>query len=129
MTVNPAESLKGEEREKREKTRHGKLKEYRPHDTVAIPEWKGFVQNPLNKANLLNYMGEAWAAQHEALPPGFTLILGGVFRDPGRAVLLSEDCHIELPELSCEKHEEADTRMIAHIAYCVQCNISTTNGL
>ncbi|XP_061566210.1 uncharacterized protein LOC133420532 [Cololabis saira] len=68
--VSPAESLKGEEREKRMKTCPSKMKEYKPHDTLALPEWKGFVQNPLNKANLLNYMGETWAAQHKLLPPG-----------------------------------------------------------
>ncbi|KAJ8403227.1 hypothetical protein AAFF_G00354440 [Aldrovandia affinis] len=118
--VSPAESLKGEEREKRMKTCPSKMKEYKPHDTLAIPEWKGFVHNPLNKANLLNYMGEAWAAQYKSLPAGCTLILGGIFRDPGRTVLLSADCQVELPELSCEKHEEADTRMFAHIAYSVQ---------
>ena len=33
---------------------------------------------------------------------------------------MSADCQVELPELSCEKHEEADTRMFAHIAYSVQ---------
>lgn len=62
-------------------------------------------------------MGEAWAAQINSLPAGCTLILGGIFCDPGRTVLLSVDS--QLPELSCEKHEEADTR-IAHIAYSVQ---------
>ncbi|KAJ8378401.1 hypothetical protein AAFF_G00242890 [Aldrovandia affinis] len=31
-----------------------------------------------------------------------------------------KDCQVEIPELSCEKHEEADTRMFAHIAYSVQ---------
>ncbi len=118
--VSPAESLKGEEREKRMKTCPSKMKEYKPHDTLPIPEWKGFIHNPLNKANLLNYMGEAWAAQNKSLPAGCTLILGGIFCDPGRTVLLSVDCQVELPELSCEKHEEADTRMFAHIAYSVQ---------
>ncbi|CAL8378921.1 unnamed protein product [Arctogadus glacialis] len=87
---------------------------------LPIPEWKGFIHNPLNKANLLNYMGEAWATQNKSLPAGCTLILGGIFCDPGRTVLLSADCQVELPELSCEKHEEADTRMFAHIAYSVQ---------
>lgn len=51
--VSPAESLKGEEREKRMKTCPSKM-EYKRHDTLAIPEWKGFLHNPLNKANLLN---------------------------------------------------------------------------
>lgn len=97
------------------------MKEYRPHDILAIPEWKNFVHNPLNKANLLNYMGEAWAAQNKSLPAGCTLFLGRIFRNPGRNVLLSADCQVKLPELSCEKHEEADTRMFPHIC--------TTNGL
>ena len=102
------------------KTCPSKMKEYKPHDTLPLPEWKGFVQNPLNKANLLNYMGKAWAAQHKSLPAGCTLILGGLFRDPSRTVLLSADCQVELSELSCEKHEETDTRMFAHIAYSVE---------
>ena len=59
--VSPAKSLKGEEQEKRMKTCPSKMKEYKPHDTLPIPEWKGFIHNPLNKANLLNHMGEAWA--------------------------------------------------------------------
>ena len=28
------------------------MKEYTPHDILAVPEWKCFVRNPLNKANL-----------------------------------------------------------------------------
>ena len=118
--VNPAECLKGEEREKREKKRPGSStsKEYKPHDALAIPA--GFIQNSLNKANLLNYLGEAWAAEHTSLPPGCRLILGGVFHNPGRSVLLTKECQIDLPELFCEKHEEADTRIFAHLAYCLQ---------
>ena len=42
-------------------------------------------------------------------------------RDLDRTVMLSAECQVELPELFCEKHEEADTRMFAHIAYSVQC--------
>ena len=64
-------------------------------------------------------MGEAWAAQNKSLPAGCTLILGGIFCDPGRTVLLSADCQVELSELSYEKHEEADTRMFADFAYSV----------
>ena len=91
------------------------MKEYTPHDTLAVPEWKCFVRNPMNKANLLNYMGESWGAQNKSLPVGRTLILGGLFHDPGRTVMLSADSHVEVPELSCEKHEEADTRMFCPI--------------
>ena len=53
--VSPAESLKGEEREKRMRTCLSEMKEYKPHDTLVIPEWKNFNYNPMNKANLLNY--------------------------------------------------------------------------
>jgi len=118
--VSQAESVKGEEREKRMNTCPSKMKEYKLHDTLVIAEWKGLIYHPLNKANLLNYMGESWAAQNESLPALCTLVLGGIFRDPGRTVLLSAECPVELPELSCEKHEEADTRMFAHIVYSVQ---------
>ncbi|XP_073712815.1 uncharacterized protein [Misgurnus anguillicaudatus] len=111
--VYPAESLKGEEREKRMKTCSSKMKEYKPHDSLPIPVWKGFIHNSLNKVNLLNYMGEAWAAQNKSLPEVCTLILCGIYFDPGRTVLLSLDC-------LCEKHEEVHTWMFAHIAYSVQ---------
>lgn len=55
-----------------------------------------------------------------SLPAGCALILGGIFSDPGRTVLLSAECQVEVPELSCEKHEQADIRMFAHTAYSVQ---------
>ena len=58
---------------------------------LAIPEWKGFVHNPLNKSNCLNYMGESWTSKHTLLPAGFTLILRRVLRDPGRTVQLYVD--------------------------------------
>lgn len=96
------------------------MKEYEPHDTLAIPEWEVFSLNPMNKANLLNYLGESWVSQNESIPAGCRLLLSGIFRDPGRTILLTSDCPIELPELSCENHEEADTRIFAQIAYSVQ---------
>ena len=61
-------------------------------------------------------MGESWTSKHTSLPAGFTLILRGVFRDPGRTVQLSVDRAFELPELSCEKH---DAGIFAHMAYSI----------
>ena len=58
---------------------------------LAIPDWKSFVHNPWNKSNCLHYMGESWTSKHTLLPAGFTLILRGVLRDPGRTVQLSVD--------------------------------------
>jgi hypothetical protein len=117
--VPPSESLKYEERERREKSGKGKSKEYQPHDALPVPEWKSFMQNQNNKANLLNFLGESWARHN--FPGGCTLILGGVFKDPGRTLLVSQGSEAtELPELSCRRHEEADSRMFAHMAYSVQ---------
>ena len=60
--------------------------EYKLYSIVAISEWKSFVHNPVNRANLLNYMAEAWIAQKKALPVERTLILGEIFLDPGRTI-------------------------------------------
>ena len=57
--VPPSESLKYEERARREKSGKGKSKEYQPYDAVPVLEWKNFMQNPNNKANLLNFLGES----------------------------------------------------------------------
>jgi len=58
---------------------------------------------------------------HQNFPSGCTLIIGGVFKDPGRTLLVSHGSEArDLPELSCRRHEEADIRMFAHRAYSVQ---------
>jgi len=115
----PSENLKYKKRARREKSGKRKSKEYQPYDALPVPEWKNFMQNPNNKANLMNFLGESWA--HQNFPSGCTLILGSVFKDPGRTLLVSHGSEArDLPELSCRCHEEADTRMFAHMAYSVQ---------
>ena len=102
--VSPELSLKGEERERRSKITN--------HTSTSLPFLieKSFVHNPLGKTNLLNYMGESWTSKHTLLSAGFTLILGGVFHDPGRTVQLSVDRAFELPE----------TSIFAHMAYSIK---------
>lgn len=80
---SPDESLKVEERQKRIKICPNKMKEFKPHDTLAMPEWKSFVHNPLPlyKANLLNYIGKSWVTLNKSLPAGCTLILDRIFPD------------------------------------------------
>lgn len=117
--VSLERSLKGEEREKREKT-HQRSKEYEPRGALMLPEWNMFIQNPQNKANLLNYIGESWLNNHARIPANCMMILGGLFRDPGKTVQLTTTEATQLDEISCQIHEEADTRMFAHIAYSVQ---------
>ena len=114
--VPPSESLKYKERARREKSGKEKSKEYQPYDVLPVPEWKNFMQNPNNKANLLNFLGESWA--HQNFSSSCTLILGGVFKDPGRTLFVSHGSEArDLPELSRRRHEEADTRMFAHMTY------------
>ena len=57
--VSPELSLWGEERERRTKISCRKMIKYKPYDTLAIPDWKSVVHNPLNKSTLSNYMEES----------------------------------------------------------------------
>lgn len=47
------------------------------------------------------------------------MILGGMNQDPGKTVKLTEQGGTVIKSLSCDTHEEADTRLIAHISYAV----------
>ena len=91
------------------------------HDTLTIPGWKNFVRNLLNKANLLNNMGEAWAAQNKSLSAGCTLILGGII--PGRTLLLWADCHVGVPVVLWEAAHGG-----IHQNVCRHCIFSTTSA-
>ena len=44
--------------------------------------------------------------------------MGGTFQRETQIVAVTNASYIEIHELACEKHEEAVTRIIAHIAYC-----------
>ena len=87
---------------------------------MKIPQWKHFITRNENKAALLNFIAESWIKNAHRLPQGFQLILGGMLKNPGRAVLLTSNGVIDVPELSCTNHEEADTRIFCHLVYAVQ---------
>ena len=53
----------------------------------------------------------------ESVPSGVELILGGMHTSAGKTILLSQDGTRVLPDLDCSTHEEADTRMFAHITH------------
>lgn len=57
---------------------------------------------------------------HAQLPPDFKVVIGGLLNDPGKTVEVTQSGLAEIPELACSEHEEADTRMFAHAAYCVE---------
>jgi hypothetical protein len=117
--ISSAKSLKQEEREKREINKKT-VKEYEPHDALDVPDWKHIGQSSYNKSNLLRYIGESWITRHASLPDDLRIIVGGLLHNPGKTVEISKRECQELTDLSCEKHEEADSRMFAHVAYCVQ---------
>ena len=120
----PTVSLKQDTRQKRTSGRQER--EYEVNSRTDIPDWKMFMANIRNKANLLNFIGESWITEHKIIPKDIQLIVGGVFRDPGRTVAITSTYYQELPDLSCNEHEEADTRMFAHLNYSVRKENCTT---
>ena len=112
--VIPQKCLKIEERMRRSKTAKT-TKTFIPHDNLQLPSWKGFVSNHENKEHLQQYLSTTWMTNHQGIPVGCTLILGGMTRGP--AMMLTNHGTSELDCLGCDEHEEADTRIFAHIAY------------
>ena len=111
-------SVKTYERQRRGQTE--KSKEFCVSSNIDIPEWKQFMANPKNKANLLHFLYCSLCESSGELPDEITFILGGMdYEDSGHTVALSKLSTTDLLNLSCGEHEEADTRLIAHIAYCV----------
>lgn len=116
----PSVSLKQEEREKRGQSGSSAKKEYEPHDTLEVPDWDLISKNMQNKANLLDYIGNSWMENNARLPADLKVVIGGLMNDRSRTIEITKSGCTELPELACTEHEEADTRMFAHAAYCVQ---------
>ena len=83
---------------------------------VKIPVWKAFINNSCNKGNLLEFLSMSW--QHCSLPPYIEFFNGGMRKDPGETLAYVGGVWQVIEALSCDKHEEADTRMIAHLYYC-----------
>ena len=52
------------------------------------------------------------------IPPDFNIVLGGTFKQSERTVQLSRTTESNIHELYSSDHEEANTRLIAHLAYC-----------
>ena len=103
------------ERVRRQKTQD-ESSTYEIQDNLPMPTWTSFVANAKNKATLPRYLTDTWYIHPKMVHGDVQLILGG---------LSSEYANIQgngskaLSDLSCESHEEADTRIFAHLAYCV----------
>jgi hypothetical protein len=101
-------SLKGDERLRRQ-TGASAL-EYVPNDNMKIPGWNAFISNPKNKTNLLSYITSCWAKS--PLPDGISLIVGV----DTKGICVTNRGVTVLEDICCNNHEEADTRIFAHIA-------------
>ena len=112
--VSQETSLKAEERMRRQKTKK-KSKSFIPHDNLRIPQWKGFIENQSNKHNLEEYLANSWARHTDWIPPGCAVVLGGMTRGPAKH--LSSLGITDYEQLDCDEHEEADTRIFAHINF------------
>ena len=78
------------------------------------------MANPKNKANLLHFLYCSLCESSAELPDDVTFILGGMdHEDSGHTVAISKQSTTDLLSLSCAENEEAETRLIAHITYCV----------
>ena len=97
-------------------------------ERTKIPEWKRFMANVKNKTNLLNFIGESWMNENGKIPEGMHLIIGGVFKNPGRTVAITSTYCQEILELARSVHEEADTRLFVHLNYNV-CTVNCNTGV
>ncbi|KAG1652811.1 Thrombospondin type-1 domain-containing protein 7A [Nymphon striatum] len=109
-------SLKSDERQRQESNMN--LPEYVPADSMKIPDWKTLLSNPCNRTNMLSYLASRWS-QEASWPAGFCLVLGV----NAQATRVTQTEHTDVDELYCPNHEEADTRIFAHIASCDDNNV------
>ena len=107
--------MKNERREQSEK-----VKEFHPSDNLEIPNWKDLTKNPNNKANLHNVTLLLQCSHPQILPRSITYMLGGMLEDGGQTIIIRNGLSEVVDELSFKSHEEADTRMFSHLAFCLK---------
>lgn len=78
-----------------------------------MPNYKLFMKNDKNKAQLANFVPNYVRHHKHLIPEGRSVILGAL-DNPNDAVLLNLQEEKFLTNMSCV-HEEADTRMIFHL--------------
>ena len=87
-------------------------------DGLEIPDWMELMSNSNNKANLLSYFSNSICQNaEEMIPKDVIVIIGGCFESRSKAVAVRNGNIVDIDSLSCEEHEEADTRIMAHLAY------------
>ena len=100
--------------EKRRELKNVQGRDYAIRDTREIPEWSELMST----SNI--YISNTLCLNAEELIPRDTaVILGGSFELKSKTVVFCNGEVVDMKALLCEQHEEADTRIIAHLAYCV----------
>ncbi len=75
------------------------------------------MANNKSNTNLLDFLSQTFTRNRAVMiPQGASLVLCGTFIDKGKATRLGRDGQSTIDALSCEQHEEADTRIFAHAA-------------
>lgn len=119
--VPSTESLKQDERVRRGGGHAVSTeKEYVIGNKTKIPEWKSFISSPRNKETLLDFLCTSWKESTIPESEEIELYLGGMSREAGDTWGNNDKDWRTVDCLSCERHEEADTRMMAHLFYCAQ---------
>ena len=111
-----SKSLKAEERTRRQKDQSSS-RSYAVKDNLTIPPWKQFISNPKNKEAIQAYLADSWSKNHESVPQRDRLVIGGMLKE---SMIVQSDGAETCAELKCVQHEEADTRIFAHLSYCVR---------
>ncbi|GFS04742.1 hypothetical protein ElyMa_006503500 [Elysia marginata] len=115
------ESLKQDERVRTSGHRTLIESQYAVASLVKIPDWKMFISSPQNKESLLEFLSVSWMESTTCSSEiRLDLYLGGMHKDSGDTWAFTNREWNTVKDLSCEKHEEADTRMMAHLYYCSQ---------
>ena len=110
-------SIKTDERQRRD---NSVSREYQPAETLPVSEFKMFLKNQKSKAKYLDYLTAYLKRNNDLIPRGVKFIFGGTSKDSGIAHYITSTVSSSLDEFTCANHEEADTRIFAHLYYCVQ---------
>ena len=78
--------------------------------------WSAFLANWDDKKKLVLFIGKKLLAAKSEIPSGKTIIASGCFKEIKTYMIQNNEART-LPELQ-SNHEEADTRLFAHAAWC-----------
>ncbi|MES9881199.1 MAG: hypothetical protein ABW185_10000 [Sedimenticola sp.] len=113
------ESIKSGERSRRGPVQMQEIRN--PSSETPFPGQKQkYLSNPANKANVADFLLNDWIEKGiRQLPSEKHLYLAGGFKDPQKAVVVTQDSHHRVEELQSDQ-EEADSRMFLHVQHAVK---------